>query len=244
MQHTMERWYSASGQRFSMRRYAGAPDAREWEELERMAEFLCGAGVRLVLGRQEGLFRSIFLGSGKVRGTDAFAALIQGGGAELPRCGYVGESFVLECSAMGLGSCWLGGTYKKNLAVQSVALGQDERLVCVIAVGKPGESYVGRPRKSLCELTGLNRTQLMELPEWQQHALSCARLAPSALNAQPWRFLVEGESLAVERKGANFGFGALDQGIAMLHMELGASHAGVAGLWKQEGERAVFAAKK
>ena len=29
MSYTMERWYSATGQRFSMRKYAGAPESAD-----------------------------------------------------------------------------------------------------------------------------------------------------------------------------------------------------------------------
>ncbi len=239
MHYTMERWYSASGQRFSMRSYAGAPDAEEMAALEKAADFLSGSTVRIVLCREEKVFKPILFGSGKVKGTDCFAVVVQRG-EEMTRCGYIGESFILECTALGLGTCWLGATYKKSAAIRLAELEKNESVACIISVGKPGESYVGRPRKSLCDLTGLSQEALVNLPEWQQHALSCARLAPSAVNGQPWRFIVDGEELGIRRTGVNFGFSKLDQGIAMLHMELGASHASVAGRWRQEGDTAIF----
>ncbi len=239
MNHTMERWHSATGQRFSMRSYSGAPDEEDIASLEKTAGFLSGDNVRVIICRDEKVFRPIFLGSGKVKGTDCYAAILQKGG-DMARCGYIGESFILECTALGLGTCWLGGSYKKPLALKAAGLEKDESIVCIIAIGKPGEAYVGRPRKSLSELTGLTQEQLMELPEWQQYALTCARIAPSAVNAQPWSFIVNGEELAVRRNGINFGFAKLDQGIAMLHIELGASHAGAAGHWRQEGDTAIF----
>lgn len=239
MSYTMERWYSATGQRFSMRSYGGAPDAEDMEALEKAAEFLSGDSVRIVLCKNEKIFKPILLGSGRIKGTDCFAVVIQKG-EEPARCGYIGESFILECTALGLGTCWLGMTYKKGAALKAAELKEGESAVCVIAFGKPGEAYVGRARRSLTELTGLSQDALMALPEWQQYALSCARLAPSAVNAQPWDFIVRGDELCIRRTGGNFGFGKMDQGIAMLHMELGASHASVAGHWRQEGETAVF----
>ena len=235
----MERWHSATGQRFSMRSYQGAPGAEEAELVRMAAEQLTIAGARLAVGYSEKIFKPIFLNYGRVRGTSCFAALIDGGAGDC-KAGYLGESFVLECTALGLGTCWLGGSYKKELVREFIPLEEGERIRCVIAVGQPGESYAGRPRKSLSKLTGLSQEQLQALPDWQQSALSCARLAPSAVNGQPWRFGAEGDSLLVERVGTNFGYAELDCGIAMLHLELGAAHADVFGNWEIEGARAWF----
>ncbi|MDO5111073.1 MAG: nitroreductase family protein [Clostridia bacterium] len=239
MSYTMERWYSATGQRFSMRKYGGAPEEADMEALAQTAKMLSGDDVRLVMGEDARVFKPIFLGGGKVKGTPCFAALIYTGD-DLLRCGYIGESFILECTALGLGTCWLGGSYKKGVATAHIKVNKDERMAAVIAFGKPGESYVGRPRKTLAALTGLSQEALIELPEWQQLALSCARLAPSAVNGQPWEFRVEGESISVVRTGANFGFGRLDQGIAMLHVELGAAHGGMSGSWAVKEDAATF----
>ena len=207
--------------------------------LEETARMLSNDGVRLTLAADAHVFKPIFLGGGKVKGTPSFAAVVYKGDA-LMRCGYIGESFILECTALGLGTCWLGGSYKKNVATAHMKLGGEERIAAVIAFGKPGEAYAGRPRKTLAALTGLSQERLVALPEWQQLALSCARLAPSAINAQPWEFHVEGDRLAIVRTSANFGFGKLDQGIAMLHTELGAAHGGMSGSWAIEGETAAF----
>lgn len=239
MSYTMERWYSATGQRFSMRKFGGAPEEADMRALEETARMLSGDGVRLSLGEDARVFKSIFLGGGKVKGTPCFAALIYKDDAML-RCGYIGESFILECTALGLGSCWLGASYKKSAAAEHIKLAKDERIAAVIAFGKPGEAYVGRPRKTLAALTGLSQAELIELPEWQQLALSCARLAPSAVNGQPWEFRVEDNRISVVRTSGNFGFGKLDQGIAMLHVELGAAHSGMSGSWAITEDAAVF----
>ncbi len=241
MNHMMERWYSATGQRFSMRAYGGAPDEEELCALQKTAEFLSNSAVRIEIKQNENTFKPMLLGSGKIKGTNCYAAIIKKDGDDA-RCGYIGEGLILESTALGLGTCWLGVSYKKSSVNRTVQLAKGEKLVCIIAIGKPGESYVGRARKSLSELTELSQQQLVDLPEWQQYALSCARLAPSAVNAQPWRFWVEEGQLGIEKVGNNFGFAAIDQGIAMLHMELGASHASVSGQWHFEGEKAIFTA--
>ena len=61
-----------------------------------------------------------------------------------------------------------------------------------------------------------------------------ARLAPSAVNRQPWRFVCGDRSISVslDKKRDTYKISRrLDCGIAMLHLELGARHAGAAGLW-------------
>jgi len=61
-----------------------------------------------------------------------------------------------------------------------------------------------------------------------------ARLAPSAINRQPWRFRLDGDSLVIAQDNA---FETpkvtkrLDCGIAMLHAHLGAVAEGVVGAW-------------
>lgn len=235
----MERWYSATGQRFSMRNYSGSPNEEDISSLSETVRLLSDDKVRIVLCRDAKVFLPIFLGRGKIKGTDCFAAVLQRG--DYPaKCGYIGEGFVLECTALGLGTCWLGATFRKNSAVNISGMEKGEKLAAIIAFGKPGESYIGRPRKELYQLTGMSQEQLIELPEWQQYALSCARIAPSAVNGQPWSFAAEGEKLIIKQNGANFGFGKLDCGIAMLHLELGAAHASKIGKWDQTENEAVF----
>ena len=145
--------------------------------------------------------------------------------------GYLGEAFILECTALGLGTCWLGASFDEKAAERRIPLYGKEQIVCITPIGVPGESYTMRPRKSLSKLTGLTQKQLMELPEWQQRALECARMAPSAVNGQPWQFMVGSKSITVKNIASNYGYGKLDCGIAMLHVELGAAHAGVTGSW-------------
>ena len=49
------------------------------------------------------------------------------------KLGYYGEMLVLEATRLGLGTCWVGGTFDHNHALLQVAA--DEQLVSVITVG-------------------------------------------------------------------------------------------------------------
>lgn len=237
---SMRRWYEASQRRFSVRKYKAAPEETQLQTLAGMADLLCAHGVRIAIGRAEQVFKPIFLWYGKIRGTDAFAAVVLDAAAEPEMAGYVGEAFVLECTAMGLGTCWLGASYNKNNAFSAIKLAEGERVACIIAIGVPDEAYVARPRRSFEKLTGLTADAFGALPTWQKRAIECARRAPSALNAQPWRFRAQEDGIAVENTSANFGYGKLDCGIAMLHIELGAAYCGVSGEWRKRDGAAFF----
>jgi hypothetical protein len=66
-------------------------------------------------------------------------------------------------------------------------------------------------------------------------ALEAARLAPSAVNRQPWRFHVEPGSVTVSVDNDHLTFGIskrLDCGIAMLHIEAAALDCGAQGEWE------------
>ena len=73
------------------------------------------------------------------------------------------------------------------------------------------------------------------LPEWMRASIQAARLAPSAVNRQPWGFHVEDNSITVYVRtgGPEFTVSKrLDCGIAMLHIEVAAMSCGVRGDWQ------------
>ena len=240
MAFNMERWHSATQARFSVRRFKAEPGEEERLALEEAAAGISARGVRIIIGEDARIFKPIFLWYGKITGTKCFAAFVAGPEASLHSLGYLGEAFILEATALGIGTCWVGASYHKRLAESLVDLQEGERIVAVTPLGIAAETYAGRPRKSLQELTGLNQEQLQALPEWQQSALSCARLAPSAVNRQPWRFLPGEGGIELIQTGSNFGYGGVDLGIAMLHIELGAAHGSVSGTWQESDGSVLF----
>ena len=231
METAMERWYRATRARFSVRSYASDPAKEQLLALKKAASSLSARGVEIVVAQEEAVFTGM-LGA-KIRGTDTFAALVSRG-ARPETAGYIGEAFVLEATALGLGTCWLGANFSKGALKKAVPPAHDEKLVCVISIGVSAEEYAARKRRTIEELTELTRAQYDALPEWKRCAVECARLAPSAVNAQPCSFDAAGEGVVVENVAWNFGWGRLDCGIAMLHVELGAAHCGVFGEWRED----------
>ncbi len=91
----------------------------------------------------------------------------------------------------------------------------------------------GHKHKPLTELcSGLPRKKW---PGWIECGLEAARLAPSAVNRQPWRFQIEANSVTISVDSEKNTYNIpkrLDCGIAMLHFELGAYVHGIKGKWE------------
>lgn len=182
---------------------------------------------------------------GKARGAPALIAFIgdMGDPHIQEKVGYLGEGIILEATAMDLATCWVAGFFRPRVAASVVGIAQNERVLAVTPVGHAAEDLsleerimtgLGRnhQRKPLAELVaGLDQT---ELPHWIKSSLEAARLAPSAINRQPWRFYVEPNSITVSVNNPRFTFGVskrLDCGIAMLHIEVAALDCSVQGRW-------------
>ncbi len=140
--------------------------------------------------------------------------------------GYYGERLVLEATAMGLSTCWVGTNYDKASCV--CVLKADETLDCVIAIGyadekrsmreKFMESVTHRKSKTLEQMI---RCDAPTLPDWVSSGMRCVMKAPSARNLQPVVFRCQGGTVtaSVEETAERV---LIDLGIAKRHFEIGA----------------------
>ena len=110
--------------------------------------------------------------------------------------GYMMEQMVLYMTAKGLGTCYLGGS-------KVMSITKNGRVpVMILAFGYPEgkllrESPLAKrlPLSTLCVFKE-------EAGEQMKTVLRAARLAPSAFNSQPWRFIVYTDRIYVfARKG-------------------------------------------
>ena len=136
------------------------------------------------------------------------------------KLGYYGEKIVLKVTELGLGSCWVAGTYSKKKC--SCTIEKDEKLVCVIAIGYFDKDGVPHKTKSIEELSQVNGN----MPEWFRRGMEAAQLAPTAINQQKFLISLNGNRVTA-KAGLGF-FTKLDLGIVKYHFELGAGH----GNWK------------
>ena len=123
--------------------------------------------------------------------------------------GYVFEKLVLYCASLGLGTCWLGGTFNRGEFAKAMQISENELFPIASPIGyaAPKNHTVDKimrkaikadHRKSFEEIffendfsSPLSRENAGEYAD----ILEAVRLAPSAKNAQPWRILKQGDTL-------------------------------------------------
>lgn len=168
--------------------------------------------------------------------------------------GYLFEALVLKAADLGLGTCWLGGTFDRGDFQTAAAPADGEVIAAVTPVGYAAEKRHLQERIATGLLRVRQRKPLKDLvvhdgevPPDLADALEAVRLGPSASNKQPWRLDVPADGRSVgfyleESPGYNGPFEAkngfkiqsLDLGIAMGHFEAVLADRGVSGTWSRQ----------
>ena len=220
-------WYDAMKARSSVRTYTAAPDKEQLDRLGVLCRKLSWQGVTVRMFKGPGL-RS------QIKGTDVYAVIVAKKGTPMEMEGFMGEALVLEATAMGLGTCWLGAGFHPDIISRNVNLQNDEVVHCVIALGKCSLPQANPKRKDVVKLCGKTEEELSALGAWQKEAVLSARIAPSAINLQPWKIEADKTSVSILETGTLIKkYAPLDRGIAMLHAAVGAHHAGREAVWKK-----------
>jgi nitroreductase len=245
------RWYPAIEKRVS-RRHFDTSRPIESDKLSTLdtvcRQFMPFPGARacLVTGSVKDVFKGVVGSYGKIKDAPAFIAFI--GNMDNPsvqeEAGYTGEGVILEATALGLNTCWVGGFFKPESVASMVEVKSNERVLAVTPVGysRRSESLeeklmtgFGRHHQRLPVSRLMSKPGLDKLPDWVEASLQAARLAPSAVNRQPWAFAVENDNITVYVRtgGPEFTVSKrLDCGITMLHIEVAAMSFGVRGKWQ------------
>lgn len=221
-------WCEAVYQRSSVRNYAGAPDKEQLDRLGVLCRKLSWQGVTIRMFKGPGLKSGI-------KGTNVYAVIVAKRGTPMEMEGFMGEALVLEATAMGLGTCWLGAMFYPDVVRRNVNLQADEEVHCVIALGKVAAPVPFAPkRKELTRLCGMSEEELGALGAWQKEAVLAARVAPSAINLQPWKIAADRTSVSILEAPVIYKkYAPLDRGICMLHAAVGAYKAGREATWRK-----------
>lgn len=240
-------WFDAIASRASRRRFDGRPVRSEAikriDVVCRVVSETTETTVRAVrvAASPEGVFTG-FIGNfgAAISGAPEFVAFVGRDDWHVD-LGYIGEAVILEATAAGVDTCWIAGSFDATAAAAHVDLvgGEQVRAVTPIGYGTrnvPSSELllnaVVRPRARF----DLERIApgARSWPTWARLAAEAARLAPSGKNRQPWRLRLDGDALvlACTAEGA-YWTALIDCGIAALHAELGALHAGVSGTWQR-----------
>ena len=138
---------------------------------------------------------------------------------------YIMEQMSLFVCSKGLGSCFVGSAKPKP------GMGKlgDKKFVIMLAFGK----CKGSPYRKAAEAKRMDLKELSvykEVPrQWMNQLLEGARLAPSSMNSQPWRFVVYDSRIHIFAKKHNmnhlgkweeFNFGVMFSHLMLVAEEL------------------------
>ena len=151
---------------------------------------------------------------GKFSNVSNYVALV---GKKQPKLneklGYYGEQIVLSAQMLGLNTCWVALSYKKDKS--RVKVNKDEKFVAVIAIGYGKNQGFKRKSKSITQVSNANDNS----PEWFVNGVKCALKAPTAINQQQFYFKLKNNVVSAKRKSGFYTL--LDLGIVKYHFEIG-----------------------
>lgn len=156
--------------------------------------------------------------------------------------GYVIEQLVLYMTSLGLGTCWLGGTFNKSAFAEQIEIPDGWIFPILSPVGYPAKQRI-KEKVFRTAINANNRvsgeklffsdafTTPLDLNTVGEYAacLENLRLAPSAGNKQPWRVIFDGNAFHFFKKGSMQFMQVLDVGIGINHFVLTAKELGLQG---------------
>ena len=124
----------------------------------------------------------------------------------LENIGFLFQQMDLYLQTLGLGVCWLG---MGRMNPKTTAAVDGMQFVIMLSFGDPKGDQLRHDLKSF------KRKPMEQITDKPDSRLEPARLAPSAVNSQPWFFTHEDDTIHVwcSKKGSR-----LDAGIALAHL--------------------------
>ena len=173
--------------------------------------------------------------------------------------GYCMEKNILLATSLGLGTCWLGGMFRRSAFAKRIGLSANEIMPAVSPLGYSAErktltdslfkflarSKTRKPWQELFFSSDFNTPLIGNDVGKYAICLEAVRLAPSASNRQPWRILKEERNNIFHfylkrakmyaESARRIDLQKVDMGIAMCHFELTARELGLKGKWQDQG---------
>jgi nitroreductase len=216
--------------RRSRRKYLGTPIApliiTKLQEL--IAEYNKEAGIRMEFVENNGrAFNGLSKSFGMLSGVNDYVCLISDKNDQtaVERLGYYGELLLLHAVMMGLGTCWVGGTFSRSEIPFS--LSDNESIVCTIVLGNTDEndSFKEKLVRNLTHRKTKTAEEMFSadspVPDWFMRGMYAVQKAPSAINRQPVMFSYNDGKVSASVKDITNVLSALDFGIVKLHFEIG-----------------------
>lgn len=150
--------------------------------------------------------------------------------------GFVFEKLILFVTSLGLGTCWFGGNLKGSSFEKAMNLQKEELFPIMTPIGYGMDAYTltekivkfaigSNKRKDFAKLffeDNFKKSLKMDKENPIVEALEMLRLAPSAINLQPWRVLKMNNTyhfyvVNPKKKDDNFYIQRIDMGIGLAH---------------------------
>ena len=172
--------------------------------------------------------------------------------------GYVMEKMILFLTGLGLGTCWLGGTFDRKTLNTEIIMEDGQIIPSITPVGYPKDREGIKQRamrfmvkadqrlpwEELFYIGDFSNSISQEMEGILSEPLEMVRLGPSASNKQPWRVIVSEDKREYAfylRRTPNYAGNAMgfdmqriDMGIAMCHFQLSCHEMGINGEWAMD----------
>lgn len=166
--------------------------------------------------------------------------------------GYLMEKNILAAMSLGVGTCWVGGTFSRAGFMQKINAADGEVVPAVVPLGYAAKIkdlsdsatrlFVAADTRKSWKDIFFNENYNTPLTEAAagvlKTPLEALRLAPSASNKQPWRIVKDGDKLNIflERTPGYWrepleDIQLMDIGIAMCNFDIEAEEKGLFGKW-------------
>ena len=180
---------------------------------------------------------------------------VKGSTGAMEDLGYCFEKVILAATSLGLGTCWMGGTFNRANFARRIKVSDDEVVPAISPIGyardkrtirerllrRLAKSDQRKPWEELFFDGDLNTPLARGSAGKYAGVLDCVRLGPSASNNQPWRIVKQSSESAFhfylkrtwgyDKFNARIDLQRVDMGIAMCHFDLAAKEIGLAGRW-------------
>lgn len=142
------------------------------------------------------------------------------------KTGYYGQRLIIKATQLGLGTCWVGGTFHKDETL--LQIDEDEEVYCVITIGKVPDKLTTK-EKALAKIIHLKSkdsedfytsdVEYDQLPEFFVMGYRSVSKAPTARNTQ--KVMVDyKEGKTTIHVPDDYTFDLVDLGIAKANFEI------------------------
>jgi nitroreductase len=194
---------------------------------------------------------------GFIKGASMFiVGAVARGDRAMEDFGYCMEKNILKAAHLGLGTCWLGGTFNRSASASRINKREDEVVPAITPVGYPQDRksmmdsairFIAKSnsRKAWEDLFFLGDTKTFlsrDIAGTYSLPLDCVRVGPSASNKQPWRVVKEADkdvfhfyisrTPGYAEKYPEVSLQDIDMGIAMCHFEVAVQEMKLKGNWQ------------